>query len=260
MSETLIRYQRSAAPKARKTEQQLRREIVQVCQMLWQRQYVAANDGNVSVRLGPDQFLCTPSGYSKGLIEPDELIVVDWNVDVVGPSYGPKRYLRPTSEMLLHLEAYRQRPDVDAVVHAHPPTAIALSIAGISLAHCLIPDVVLGLGLIPTSDYATPASREGAEVIRELIKRYDAIVLQRHGSVTVGSSVLEAYLRLEKLEQAAQITKTVYELRRPEPLPQAEVDKLVNWREQQGLLRPGQYEDICVVCGVNHQAEDCGCN
>jgi len=160
----------------------------------------------VSVRLGPDRFLCTPSGYSKGLIQPDELIVVDSNVEVVGPSYGPKRYLRPTS------------------------------------------------------DYATPASREGAEVIRDLIKRYDAIVLQRHGSVTVGGSVLEAYLRLEKLEQAAQITKTGHELRRPDPLPQGEVDKLVAWREQQGLLRPGQYEDICVVCGVNHQAEDCGCD
>ena len=260
MSETLIRYQRSAAPKVRKSEQQLRQEMIQVCKMLWQRQYVAANDGNVSVRLGADRFLCTPSGFSKGLIEPDELIVVDWDAEIIGHRYGPKRYLRPTSEMLLHLEAYRQRPDVDAVVHAHPPTAIALSIAGISLAHCLIPDVVLGLGLIPTSNYATPASQEGAEVIRELIKRYDAIILQRHGSVTVGESVLEAYMRLEKLEQAAQITKTVYELRHPEPLPPEEVDKLIAWREAQGLLRPGQFDDICVVCGVNHHAESCGCD
>jgi len=260
VSETLIRYQRSAAPKVRKSEQQLRQEMIQVCKMLWQRQYVAANDGNVSVRLGADRFLCTPSGFSKGLIEPDELIVVDWDAEIIGHRYGPKRYLRPTSEMLLHLEAYRQRPDVDAVVHAHPPTAIALSIAGISLAHCLIPDVVLGLGLIPTSNYATPASQEGAEVIRELIKRYDAIILQRHGSVTVGESVLEAYMRLEKLEQAAQITKTVYELRHPEPLPPEEVDKLIAWREAQGLLRPDQFDDICVVCGVNHHAESCGCD
>lgn len=252
MSTPLIRYQRKAEPKPRKTERQLRQEIVQVCHMMWQKGYVAATDGNVSARLAEDRFLCTPSGFSKGLLEPDQLLIVDGDANPVGARYGSSRRLRPSSEMLLHLESYRQRPDIGAVVHAHPPITIGLSIAGISLAHCLIPDVVLGLGLIPTTEYATPASAEGAQVIRELIQRYDALVLQRHGTVTVGADPLEAYLKLEKVEQVAQITKTVAELKGLSPLPPEEAAKLVEWRAQQGLLRPGQAEDLCVVCGVCH--------
>lgn len=245
MSDPLIRYETSTQPARPKTEQELRQEIVQVCHMMWQRGFVAANDGNVSARLGEDRFLCTPSGFSKGLVEPEQLLVVDGEAQLVVQRQGPAQYLRPSSEILLHLEAYRQRPDIGALVHAHPPTAIALSIAGVNLAHCLIPDVVLGLGLIPTTEYATPASIEGAQVIRELIRRYDALVLKRHGSVTVGTTVLEAYLRLEKVEQAAQISQTLAGLSaQPEPLAADELEKLIEWRRQQGLLRPGQVDDL----------------
>ena len=251
---TLIRYQATHKPIIRKTEQQLRQEIIQVCKMLWQKGFVAATDGNVSARLDDDRFLCTPSGFSKGLIEPDQLIVIDWDVQPVGSRYGPARDLHPTSEMLLHLEAYRQRPDVQAVVHAHPPTAIALSIAGIDLERCFIPDVVLSLGMIPTTDYATPASGEGATVITELIKRYDALILRRHGSITVGTNVIEAYLRLEKLEQTATIAKHLVDLGREDPFPATEAQKLVDWRVNAGLMRPGQAEDLCEFCGVCHGA------
>lgn len=254
----LIRYQTDkATPRPHKTEQQLRQEVIQVCRMLWQKGFVAATDGNVSVRLGEDRYLCTPSGYSKGLLEADQLIIIDGDVQPVGPRYGAARHLRPTSEMLLHLEAYRQRPDVNAVVHAHPPLAIALSIAGIDLERCFVPDVVLSLGLIPTTEYATPASGEGAEVIRDLIQRYDALILRRHGSITVGEDVLSAYLRLEKLEQTAAIAKTLAELGREDPFPAQEAAKLVAWRAQSGLMRPGQAEDFCAVCGVCHHGAGC---
>lgn len=256
----LIRYEAGKKPARRLTEQQLRQEIIQVCRLLHQKDYCLATDGNVSARLDDERLLVTPSGISKALVQTSQLVTIDDSGQVVGPGkYGAQRGLRPSSEILLHLEAYRRRPDVQAVVHAHPPIAIALSIAGYDVAPCLLPEVILGFGRIPTTDYATPASAEGATVISDLITRYDALVLQRHGSVTVGGSVVEAYLRLEKLEQAALITKTVIELGRARPFPPDEVDKLAAWRGQQGLNRPGQDAEIRGACAVCNAAGRGGC-
>ncbi len=248
---SLIRYEPRRDTGPRKSERAWREEIIQVCRLMHQRGYVAATDGNVSVRLDEDRYLVTPSGFSKGLLQPDQLLVINGQGEVVGSSrYGPTRHLRPSSEILLHLEAYRRRPDIRAVVHAHPPVAIALSIAGISLARCLLPEVIMTLGLIPTTPYATPSSPEGAQVIAGLIEKYDALILKRHGSVTVGRDVIDAYLKLEKLEHTAIITKTLVELGREEPFPKEEIAKLVAWRAEKGLMRPGQAEDICAACGV----------
>lgn len=256
----LIRYEARRQPPRRRTEQQLRQEMIQICRLLHQKDYCLATDGNVSVRLDDGRFLVTPSGYSKALVQASQLVAVDGDGQVVGQDkYGPQRGLRPSSEILLHLEAYRQRPDVQAVVHAHPPVAIALSIAGIDVAPCLLPDVILYFGRIPTTAYATPASVEGAQVITDLITRYDALVLQRHGSLTVGGSLVDAYLKLEKLEQAALITKSVIELGRARPFPADEVDKLTQWRSQQGLNRPGQAEEIRGACSVCSAAGGAHC-
>ncbi len=248
---TSIRYEPQGKPQTRRSERAWREEIIQVCHLMYQKGYVAATDGNVSVRLEDDLFLVTPSGFSKGLLRPDQLLLVDGKGQVVGRSrYGPARGLRPSSEILLHLEAYRRRPDIRAVVHAHPPIAIALSIAGISLARCLLPEVVMTLGLIPTAPYATPASEESARAIAGIIEHYDAIILQRHGSITVGKSVLDAYFKLEKLEHTAHITKILIELGREEPFPTEEVAKLVEWGLTRGRLNAQQAEDICRLCGV----------
>jgi L-fuculose-phosphate aldolase len=250
-SDTPTGYRSSGRPGRLPTEQQLRHEIIQVCHLLHQKDYCVATDGNVSARLDDERFLVTPSGFSKGLLRPNQLLVIDWEAKPVGVGrYGPQRDLRPSSEILLHLEAYRQRPDVRALVHAHPPIAVALSIAGISLARCLLPEVVMTLGMIPTTEYATPASAEGAVVIRDLIQRYDALILRRHGSVTVGPTVLDAYLKLEKLEHAALITKTLLDLGREDPFPKDEIAKLVQWRADRGLMQPGQIDDLCQACGV----------
>lgn len=251
MTTAPIRYKVEKRARPARSEAELRREIIQVCHMLWQKGLVGAADGNVSVRLAEDRFLCTPSGFSKGLLEADQLLVVDWDVEPVGPRTEANRDLRPSSEMLLHLEAYRQRPEIQAVVHAHPTTAVALSILGIDIAPCYLPDVVLGLGVIPTTDYATPSSAEGAAVISDLIKRCDALVLRRHGSVTVGSSPLEAYLRLEKLESVAQITKIVHQLGGAPKLPAEEMEKLIAWRVGQEIMYPGQEDDIRALAGMN---------
>ncbi len=247
----LVRYEARKAPARRPTEQQLRQEIIQICRLLHGGGYCLGYDGNVSARLDGERFLVTPSGVGKAFVRADQLVTVDGAGNLTGQGrYGLQRGLKPSSEILLHLEAYRQRPDVQAVIHAHPPIAIALSIAGVSLARCLLPDIILYFGLIPTTEYATPASAEGVGVISELIKSYDALILQRHGSVTVGPTVTDAYLKLEKLEHTALITKTVVDLGREKPFPQEEIAKLVQWRSDVGLMRPGQADDLCAACGV----------
>lgn len=227
----------------------LREEMVRIGQLMHQRNYVTATDGNLSVRLGPDLFLVTPSGLSKGYMRPEQLVVIDWDAHpVVGYGNEDAGQLKPSSEILLHLEAYRQRPDIGAVVHAHPLHAIVLSMAGVSLMECPLPEVIVTLGVIITTDYATPASPEGATVIRDLIRRHDALVLQRHGSVTVGGSLFEAYLKLEKLENAAEVTYKLRTLGSCLPFPPGAVEKLIDKREKHGLLRPGDREEILGIC------------
>lgn len=239
------------------TEQRLREEFVRIGGLMHAKGYVTATDGNISARLDADRFLATPSGLSKGFMSPDQMVVIGWDGRPVGASrYGAARDLKPSSEILLHLEAYRQRPDIRALVHAHPPIAVALSIAGIPIAPCLLPEVIITLGSIPTTEYATPSSPEGATVIREHIKTHDAVMLQRHGSVTVGGSPFDAYLKLEKLEHAADITFKLIQLGRQTPFPPGAVDKLLEMRNQAGLLRPGEREEIrraCPVCGLDGQ-------
>jgi L-fuculose-phosphate aldolase len=233
------------------SELQAREELVRIGRLLHQRNYVTATDGNLSYRLDADRFLVTPSGLSKGFMRADQMLVIDWDARPSGGSrFGPARDLRPSSEILLHLEAYRQRPDIMAVVHAHPVHAITLSIAGIPLAPCLLPEVIVTLGVIPTTQYATPASAEGAVVIRDPIRRHDALVLQRHGSVTVGKAPFDAYLRLEKLENAAEIMYKLRLLGREAPWPSGAVDKLIENREKHGLLRPGEREAILSACAT----------
>lgn len=236
------------------TERALREEFVRIGQLMHAKGYVTATDGNISARLDADRFLVTPSGLSKGFMTPDQMVVIDWQAKLADSSrYGAARDLKPSSEILLHLEAYRQRPEIKAVVHAHPPVAVALSIAGIAIAPCVLPEVIVTLGAIPTTEYATPASPEGATVVRDLIRNHDAIMLQRHGSVTVGGTPFDAYLKLEKLEHAADITFKLIQLGRQLPFPPGAVDKLLDKREQAGLLRPGEREEIqsnCAACGL----------
>jgi len=221
---------------------------------------VAATDGNVSVRLGKNRILSTPSGFSKGFLAPEQLIVTDLEgkrLSSYSYYYEPaSRALKPTSELPMHLEAYRQRPDIGAVVHAHPPICVALSIAGISLARCLLPEVVVTLGLIPTAEYATPSSAEGPGAIRDLIANHDALVIQRHGTLTVGQDPFDAYLKLEKMEHAAYVTLLLRQLGRETPLPPAEVAKLLQMRREKGLASAGEEEDFCASCGVCNIAVD----
>jgi L-fuculose-phosphate aldolase len=200
-------------------QQQLKEDMVRICRMLHRKNYLAATDGNVSVRL-KDRVLITPSGVHKGYMEADQVMTVDLRGQVL-EGEG-----RPTSEIRMHLLAYELRPDVSAVVHAHLPYATACTLAGIDLLEPILPEVVITLGGIPTTPYATPGSEEVPAAVRDFIREYDALLLSRHGAMTVGSDVTDAYNKMEKLEHTARVVLAA-RLQGPlAPLPPAEVEKL----------------------------------
>jgi L-fuculose-phosphate aldolase len=230
----------------------LREEIVLAGKLLYERGLIVATDGNISARLDDNTLLITPSGLCKGLMTPDQLITVDLVGRKIGQHTAANKDLKPTSEITMHLEVYKQRSDVLSVVHAHPPHAIALSIVGISLADCMLPEAIVFLGLTPTTPYATPSSEENARAIRQVITGHDAIMLQRHGSLTVGSSPLNAYYRTETLEQIARITYMLHQLGGGQPLPPQQVEKLIQTRQLWGLARAADEADFCERCGVCH--------
>jgi L-fuculose-phosphate aldolase len=234
-----------SAASPRLTEHELRQEMLRVGRLLWEQGYVAATDGNLSARLGTDRLLVTASGLSKGFMTVDDLVVLDLDGEPVASYRGRGR--QASSEIAMHLEVYRQRPDVQAVIHAHPPMATAFSIAGVSLARCVIPEVIVTLGGIPTTEYATPGTAEVPDTIRQAICNYDALILTHHGSLTVGNTLWEAYLRLEKVEHAAQITLAAHQLGRVNTLSSEAVDKLLAKR-QALLQREGR--DLCADCAV----------
>ena len=195
------------------TEGVLRHEMIRVCQRLYQKNFVSASDGNLSARLSPERLLITPSGFSKGDLRETYLIIVDMEGKVIRGARGPcGAMLKVTSELKMHLEVYRQRPDVKAVVHAHPPIATGFSLAGVPLAKCLLPEVVYTLGAIPTTRFAAPTTEEVPESVRELIQTFDALILDRHGALTVGKNVWDAYYKLEKIEHTALVMLTAYQL------------------------------------------------
>ncbi len=232
-----------------RSENELRSRIVEIGKLIHQKGFVAAGDGNLSVRLDRERLLITPSGFSKGFLDPEQLIVVDLDGVKTGPAFGKARDLKPSSETRLHLECYRQRPDVNAVIHAHPPMAIACTLAQVSLAKCVLPEVVYDLGTIPTAPYSTPASSEGPLAVRDLVKQFDAIILERHGTVTVGTTLWDAYMRLERVEHSAQVTLAAQQaLRGPiEPLPAQAIQKLAALRHH---ILSERGRDICAECNA----------
>jgi L-fuculose-phosphate aldolase len=202
------------------TEHHIRRQIVAFAKRTYDKGLVAATDGNISHRLYEDAMLVTPTGSCLGDIDERDIV----RVSLIGRVFGGSN--QPTSELALHATVYRLRPDVNAAVHAHPPYANAFSFAGLSLETNMIPEVVLTLGNIPTTPYATPASEEGARVIEPFIGSHDAILLQRHGSLTVGATLPDAYYKLEKVEHAALINFAVRQLGSPVHLTPDELRRL----------------------------------
>lgn len=180
----------------------LKEDIVEVGRRIYNLGFVAANDGNISVRVGDDEILTTPTGVSKGFMTPDMII----RVDMAGNKLEGK--LKPSSELKLHLEVYKQRPDVRAVLHAHPPVATAFAVAGIPLDKPVLPEIVISLGRIPIAKYATPSTEELPASVRPYLEDHDAVLLENHGALTVGSNLFNALFKMEQIEHFAKISLT----------------------------------------------------
>ena len=198
-----------------------REEIVRYGRMLHARGFVAAMDGNLSVRLAGDRILVTPTGISKGAMRPADMVIVDRE----GNRVSGRRNV--TSEIGMHLMIYRLRPDIQAIVHAHPPTATGFAAAGIALTQPLVCEVVIGLGCIPLARYATPGTSELARTLEPYVPNYDAILMSNHGVVAYGDTLEHAYMKMETVEHFAQIALVTHLLGRQQPLNEVEVEKLL---------------------------------
>jgi len=223
---------------------QLRRDIVNIGKKIYDKDFVAATDGNISARLNGNRLLITASGSCLGELKPEELIFIDLEGRKLSGSG------KPTGEVSMHLAAYRERPDIYAVIHAHPPITTGFTVAGESLAQCIIPEVVLIFGTIPTTEYATISTDEGAEVIRKLIKNHDALILDRHGTLTVGTDLINAFRKLEKVEYCARVTLTARQLGRVKKLSATEIEKLESVRKNYGLYSKISLCEQCGVCKI----------
>lgn len=215
-------------------EWELKKLFVELGKRIWQRNYVAANDGNMTVRLNENELLTTPTGISKGFMTTDMIIKVDYNGKVISgnPDY------RPSSEVKMHIDVYNERPDINAVVHAHPPFATSFAVAGIPLDKCVLPEAIIVIGAVPIAKYGLPSTDELPENIRPHIKKNDVILLENHGALTLGPDLLTAYHRMETLEHTANIVSKAIQLGNLGVLPEVERDRLMTLRDKFNL--PGR--------------------
>ena len=228
-----------------KSEWEHRQEIVEICKLIHQKGYISATDGNVSVRTGKNRIITTPKGFGKGFIATDDLVVCDLKGKVISGKWPP------SSEIKMHLCVYQLRPDVRATIHAHPPVSIAFTIAGLSLAKCILPEVVLSLGIIPTAEYATPTTEEVPQSIKDYITQYDALILERHGSLTVGKDLKDAYFKLEKLEHTATISFIARMLGEVKTLSPTQIEKLIALQTTEEEKKRSLQCLECGACGYS---------
>ena len=213
------------------TEDALRREIVEIGRRVYERFFVAANDGNISARLDDGTALITPTGVSKGFLQPEDLI----RVDLEGKVLDSPADRRPSSETPLHLAVYRARPDVGAAVHAHPPVATGFSIAGLALDAPILPETIITMGTVPLVPYGTPSGVELQATIAPYLARYDAFLLANHGTLTLGEDLTRAYFKLESLELYARIWLVARLLGTVHPLSSEDIAKLLDVRARLGV-------------------------
>jgi L-fuculose-phosphate aldolase len=213
-------------------EEQARRDIIEVGRRLYARGYVASNDGNISIRLDEERILATPTGVSKGFMTPDMLVITDLN----GKKLAGERHA--SSELKMHMAVYQLRPDVRAVVHAHPPLATAFAVAGIPLDRAVLAEVITTLGSIPIADYATPSTAELPAAVSKYIRAHDGVLLANHGALTAGTDVMAAYYKMETIEHFAQISLVARLLGGERMLTRDEVTRLQGLRDTYGIKSP----------------------
>ena len=217
----------------RKSDFEIKREICEYGKRIYMNGFVAANDGNISVKVDDNTFWATPTGVSKGYMTPDMLVKVDAEGNVL------EGKLKPSSELKMHMRVYKERPDVNAVVHAHPPIATGFAIAGIPLDKYTMPEAVIFLGSVPITPYGTPSTNEIPDAVSGYLQNYDAFLLENHGGLTVGADLNTAYFRMETMEFFAKVSLIAKLLGGEHEIPCDQVNKLVEMRRNMHL--PGKY-------------------
>jgi len=220
-------------------ETRLRSAICELGKLCYQRNYIVGADGNLSARLADGTVLITPAGAMKGFLSPVHLARIDLAGRVVDG--GPQ----PSSEAGIHLVAYHERPEMKAVLHCHPPHAVALTLAGIDMQVPVIPEIIVTIGGIPTAPYGTPGTPELPESIRALVKCSDTLVMQNHGSVTLGLHLMDAYKKLDMLEHTARILWLANCVGTVKPLSPEAVAKLLATRRTLGIQTKNTLENSC---------------
>ena len=225
---------------------EIKKEICEVGHKLWMKGFVAANDGNISVKISENEYYCTPTGVSKGDLTPDMIIKVDKD----GKKLEGK--LNPSSEIKMHMRVYRERPDVTAGVHAHPPVATAFTVADIDLDQYILPEAVLTIGDVPTCDYGTPSTMEIPDSLDPYIQNHDAFLLRNHGALTVGCNLQKAFFIMEEVEFNAVICKHAMDLGAVHEISNDQLKKLMDLRKKMNL--PGRHP------GIDYGEQPCNCN
>jgi L-fuculose-phosphate aldolase len=233
-----------------KTEEQHRQDILDVGKLIFQKGWIAANDGNISVRLDDRRILCTCTGVSKGMMTAGDVIVCDLEGNKInGAREG-------TTEIAMHLTIYRMRPDVSAIVHAHPPVATGFAVAGRPLTLALLPEVIVSLGCVPLAEYGLPGTPALSDGMLPYIPKYDAILLGNHGSVCYGEDVYKAFFKMETVEHFARVTLVAELLGGPRVLPRHEVGKLFEARARYGVTSYNRMEPSRPIVAEDNAAED----
>lgn len=207
-----------------KTESQHRNDIIEICKRVYDKGWVAANDGNISIRIGPNSVLCTPTGKSKGFLTSDQLVKVDMDGNKL------EGELEPSSEVKIHLDVFKNKEGIKAAVHAHPPYATGFAVAGMPLDKCVIPEIIISLGSIPLAAYGTPSTFEIPDNIRKYLKNHNAFLLENHGAFTIGDDLYQAYYRMESLELFAQISLFASMAGQVNAISEENVEKLISMR------------------------------
>ena len=205
----------------------LKEDLKKVCNLAYQRGLLSGNEGNLSLKISEEIILVTPRNSNKGSIETDDFVTVDINGNVI--SNGNRE---PTSELALHLEAYKKRADAKAIVHAHPPTLVSFSVAGLEFNQPAIPEIIVLLGEVPTVPYAEPGTEKLAKLASAYLEKHDAIILDHHGAVTIGKNIFDAYNKLESLEHAAKIMCYAHTLGDIKNLDENSINELVKQRHR----------------------------
>ena len=226
-------------------ESQARKLICEIGRLLYERSYVVSSDGNVSVRLDDNTVLATPTMTCKGRMTEDSLALTD----LEGKPLSDRR---ASSELAMHLLIYRERPDIKAVCHAHPPHGTAFAVAGLAIDKPILSEVILTLGCVPLTDYGTPSTNELTEAMRPFVKHHNALLMANHGAVAYGEDLWQAFDRLETLEHTARIAILAKALGGANDLPKDAIEKLINIREKAGYLTA---DARCQACGYLHETE-----